>query len=118
MPLMGSPSCIRAILVRTRTLNMSESAPEVVALILSGPISSTYSGKGGSMREAMENVCHQFTKKQGILYTMNYIQNTFRTLRKNKAYSILNIFGLAIGLACAGMIFLWVEDELSFDSNN
>ncbi len=49
---------------------------------------------------------------------MNYIQNTFRTLRKNRAYSILNIFGLAIGLACAGMIFLWVEDELSFDSNN
>src|SRR3984957_926913 len=49
---------------------------------------------------------------------MNYIQNTFRTLRKNRAYSLLNIFGLAIGLACAGMIFLWVEDELSFDSNN
>jgi putative ABC transport system permease protein len=49
---------------------------------------------------------------------MNYIQNTFRTLRKNRGYSLLNIFGLAIGLACAGMIFLWVEDELSFDSNN
>jgi putative ABC transport system permease protein len=49
---------------------------------------------------------------------MNYIQTTLRTFRKNRAYSLLNIFGLAIGLACAGMIFLWVEDELSFDSNN
>jgi putative ABC transport system permease protein len=46
------------------------------------------------------------------------MKHSFRTLRKNKGYSLLNIFGLAIGLACAGMIFLWVEDELSFDSNN
>lgn len=41
-----------------------------------------------------------------------------RTLRKNKAHSFLNIFGLAIGIACAGLIFLWVEDEVQFDSNN
>ncbi len=49
---------------------------------------------------------------------MNYIQTSLRTLKKSKAYSFLNIFGLAIGLACAGLIFLWVEDELSFDSGN
>lgn len=36
---------------------------------------------------------------------------------KNRAYSLLNIFGLAVGLACAGLIFLWVEDEFSFDGS-
>ncbi|MGH2564043.1 MAG: ABC transporter permease, partial [Ginsengibacter sp.] len=30
-------------------------------------------------------------------------------------YSLLNIGGLAIGIACAGLIFLWVEDELTFN---
>ncbi|MET3878149.1 ABC transporter permease [Chitinophaga sp. OAE865] len=46
----------------------------------------------------------------------NYIKITFRHLLKNKTYSFLNIFGLAIGLACAGVIFLWVEDEVTYDS--
>jgi putative ABC transport system permease protein len=48
----------------------------------------------------------------------NFFKTTFRTLWKNKGYSFLNIFGLAIGIACAGLIFLWVEDEVNFDSNN
>src|SRR5664279_3001117 len=47
-----------------------------------------------------------------------FFKTTFRNLSKNKGYSFLNIFGLAIGIACAGFIFLWVEDELNFDSNN
>ncbi len=42
----------------------------------------------------------------------------FRSLWKNKTFSFLNIFGLAIGIACAGLIFLWVEDETSFDNIN
>ena len=49
---------------------------------------------------------------------MNYFQTAFRSFRKNKAYSFLNITGLAVGLACAGLIFLWVEDELGFDGNH
>ncbi|PNW29725.1 ABC transporter permease [Formosa algae] len=48
---------------------------------------------------------------------LNYIKIAFRTLFKNKGYSFLNIFGLAIGITCASLIFLWVEDEVSFDSN-
>ncbi len=46
----------------------------------------------------------------------NYLKIAWRTLWKNKAYSTLNIFGLAIGITCATLILLWVEDELSFDS--
>jgi len=45
----------------------------------------------------------------------NYLKTTFRSLWKNKGYSFLNIFGLAIGIACAALIFLWVEDELSYN---
>lgn len=45
----------------------------------------------------------------------NYLKTTFRSLWKNKGYSFLNIFGLAIGIACAALIFLWVEDELGYN---
>ena len=48
----------------------------------------------------------------------NYIKTAFRSLTKNKAYSFLNIFGLAIGIVCAALIFLWVEDEVNYDSFN
>ncbi|TLP82663.1 ABC transporter permease [Maribacter sp. ACAM166] len=47
----------------------------------------------------------------------NYIKIAWRNLWKNKGYSLLNIFGLAIGITCAAMILLWVEDEVGFDSN-
>ena len=48
----------------------------------------------------------------------NYFKTTIRNLSKNKGYSFLNIFGLAIGIACAGLIFLWAEDEVTFDNAN
>ena len=47
----------------------------------------------------------------------NYFKITLRNLLKNSDYGLLNIFGLAIGIACAGLIFLWVENELNFDNN-
>jgi putative ABC transport system permease protein len=47
----------------------------------------------------------------------NYFKTTFRSLWKNKTYGLLNIAGLAIGIACAGFILLWVEDEITFDHN-
>lgn len=48
----------------------------------------------------------------------NYLKTALRNLWKNKTYSFLNIFGLAVGITCAGLIFLWVEDELNYDHNN
>src|SRR5690349_16038700 len=44
-----------------------------------------------------------------------FTRTAFRNLWKNKTFSLLNIFGLAIGICCAGLIFLWVEDELTYD---
>ncbi|KSA13249.1 ABC transporter permease [Maribacter dokdonensis] len=47
----------------------------------------------------------------------NYLKIAWRNLWKNKGYSMLNIFGLAIGITCAAMILLWVEDEVGYDAN-
>src|SRR5580704_17621872 len=51
----------------------------------------------------------------GLGMIANFLKITFRALRKNSSYSLLNIFGLAIGITCAGLIFLWVENEVSWD---
>ena len=48
----------------------------------------------------------------------HYLKTAWRIIWKNKGYSFMNIFGLAIGIACAGLIFLWAEDELNWDNNN
>ena len=45
----------------------------------------------------------------------NYLKIAWRNLVKNKAYSVINITGLAIGLACFLLIALYVMDELSYD---
>jgi hypothetical protein len=45
----------------------------------------------------------------------NYLKANWRNLRKNRGFSALNVAGLAVGLACSSLIFLWVEDELTFD---
>jgi putative ABC transport system permease protein len=48
----------------------------------------------------------------------NYIKVALRNLRNNKAFASLNIVGLAIGMATAILIGLWVMDELNFDHYN
>lgn len=45
----------------------------------------------------------------------NYLKIAFRNLAKHKGYSFINIGGLAIGMAVAMLIGLWIYDELSFN---
>ena len=45
----------------------------------------------------------------------NYIKSAFRTLLKNKFYSLINIIGLTVGLATGLLILIWVQDEFSYD---
>lgn len=45
----------------------------------------------------------------------NFILVTLRNLRRNTLYSVINISGLSIGIACSILILLWVQDETSFD---
>ncbi|MEJ0081028.1 MAG: ABC transporter permease [Puia sp.] len=48
----------------------------------------------------------------------NYFKVALRNLRNNKAFASLNIAGLAIGMATAILIGLWISDELNFDHYN
>jgi putative ABC transport system permease protein len=45
----------------------------------------------------------------------NYLLIAFRTLYRNSFYSLINIVGLSVGIACSILILLWVADELSFN---
>jgi putative ABC transport system permease protein len=45
----------------------------------------------------------------------NYLKIAIRNILKHKVYSLINVFGLAIGMACSILILLWVRDELSYD---
>jgi putative ABC transport system permease protein len=47
----------------------------------------------------------------------NYLKIAWRNLLKNKASSVINIGGLAVGMAVAMLIGLWMYSELSFDKN-
>jgi putative ABC transport system permease protein len=45
----------------------------------------------------------------------NYLKVAIRNLIKHKMFSLINVCGLATGMACAILILLWVRDEISFD---
>ncbi|MCB9294736.1 MAG: ABC transporter permease [Lewinellaceae bacterium] len=45
----------------------------------------------------------------------NYLKIAWRNLLRNRSYALVNILGLAVGLACFMFIILYVQDELSYD---
>ena len=45
----------------------------------------------------------------------NYLKVALRNILRYKGYSFINIVGMAIGIACCILIFLYVQDELSYD---
>ncbi len=48
----------------------------------------------------------------------SYFKTAWRSLWKNKFYTIINISGLSVGLATGIMLLLWVQNELSYDKFN
>ncbi len=48
----------------------------------------------------------------------NYLKTTLRFLLKNKTYSFINIFGLALGTLCCVYIILYVTDQYSYDKQH
>lgn len=46
----------------------------------------------------------------------NYVKIVIRKIKRQKGYSILNITGLSIGLACCILMVLYIQSELSFDT--
>jgi predicted permease len=45
----------------------------------------------------------------------NYLKAYLRNLWKNRTYTFLNIIGLAVGITCSTLIFLWIEDEFNWN---
>ena len=45
----------------------------------------------------------------------NYVKVASRNILKRKMYSFINAFGLSIGIAFSILIYLYIEDERSFD---
>ncbi len=45
----------------------------------------------------------------------NYLKIAFRNLWRTKGFSFINITGLAIGMASAILILLWIQNEMSYD---
>lgn len=48
----------------------------------------------------------------------NYLKVALRMLSRERGYAVLNVSGLAIGLACCALIVLYVRDELSYDRHH
>ncbi len=48
----------------------------------------------------------------------NYLKVAWRNLTRNRISSIINIGGLAAGMAVATLIGLWIYDEVSFDHDD
>src|ERR1700755_2857470 len=46
----------------------------------------------------------------------NYLLVALRNLRRNRVFSLINILGLALGIACSLLILLWVKDETGMDN--
>src|SRR5262245_60905158 len=61
----------------------------------------------------------------GVLLRLNpnlmlhhYLLIAFRAFRRNKLYTLLNVFGLTLGVLCSLIIILYVFDELTYESNH
>jgi putative ABC transport system permease protein len=56
-----------------------------------------------------------FVTKWSTVMFRNYLKVAFRNIKRHKVYSFINIAGLTIGMTCVVLLFLWIQDELSFD---
>ncbi len=45
----------------------------------------------------------------------NYLTSAWRNLKKNRGYTLINLLGLALGMACAMLIMIYVQHETSYD---
>ena len=50
-----------------------------------------------------------------LIMFSNYVKIVLRNIKRHKIYSFINIMGLAIGMACCILVFLYVHHEMSFD---
>src|SRR3954470_10845651 len=58
---------------------------------------------------------HKLTTNNSRTMINNFLKVAFRNLFRNKGFSAINILGLAIGMASAILILLWIQNEVSHD---
>src|SRR6202012_5551750 len=58
---------------------------------------------------------HSLCAWKGMMFS-NYIRVARRNVARHKLSAIINVVGLAVGMAVALLIGLWIADELGFDS--
>lgn len=46
---------------------------------------------------------------------INYIKTAYRNMMRNFSQTLINVLGLAIGMTCALLIFLWVQNQVNYD---
>jgi len=66
-------------------------------------------------QDSWKNSC--FSIQPHYMYR-NFILTAWRAVMRDQAFSLINIFGLAVGITSAFLIFLWVEHEIRFDRVN
>ena len=57
-----------------------------------------------------------FINAKHLVMFKNYFKTAWRNIVRNKAFSVINIAGLGLGLTCSLLIMLWVQDERSVDN--
>ncbi|WP_258102138.1 FtsX-like permease family protein [Marinoscillum pacificum] len=55
-------------------------------------------------------------KTHQLMLFRNYLKVAFRLFAREKSFSLINVFGLAVGIACSLFILLWVQDELQYNA--
>jgi putative ABC transport system permease protein len=48
----------------------------------------------------------------------NYVLIAMRNMMRNKAYSLINVLGLSLGVGCCLLLALYIQDEISYDKHN
>lgn len=74
-------------------------------------------GQEGGLQETQKQTLESRNRKPNIMLK-NYITIAFRNLRKHRFYTLINILGLAIGVASCLIIVLFIADEMSYDKYN
>lgn len=60
----------------------------------------------------------KFSLLWSMIMIKNYLKIALRNIKKHKGYSIINITGLALGMACCLMILMHLSFELSYDTHH
>ncbi len=68
-------------------------------------------------KEVLRSIVPMFVQSilGGVSMIKNYLKISYRNLIRYKTYSVINILGLAVGLMCCILIYLYTVDELSYN---